>query len=511
MLRLGLVTLTAASVTGNTILMDASGSLNRQIPDVSITNGVVAVISSPGTSSSLGITSSDILSLDDSEGGVRLICRGATLNHGVSSAERTSLATTSLTAGSVVIDGVTEGDIEMGLRSSRHARTLTALIRARLAASTSQQLTVLLGVMGPVDEDVQEKLEAEVRAIFQAAAVEVSEGASFDDLYNIVAVSVDNPSDARQALATATEAAKSAGVQDASLSEQLSRAMSTVRETSVAGRPLDPPHIAQAFLACRQSYAKQARAVRAKVAAWRSRVARGLTVDGFGNEAEALMERTLVQGYDTETLASAGLPLVAPYRLELRIQLQTLVESAIQEMFAASVANLEKSTIKKFEAQLLRKQGSASSEESAFDDNKAAMRNAAYQFDSTMGDMEVPSLGLTKEKASQEMSIKLNDALIAFPDSPAAKLKRTREVTKVTSKEKKPSQRSVDLGLDLVAMIRPDGFGSLQGFAGYQLGGNSVTVGVHNDADDPQVISQFGGVRPPLLRVQPKLRVDVEL
>jgi hypothetical protein len=42
-------------------------------------------------------------------------------------------------------------------------------------------------------------------------------------------------------------------------------------------------------------------------------------------------------------------------------------------------------------------------------------------------------------------------------------------------------------------------------------GGNSITFGVHNDADDPQVISQFGGVRPPLLKVQPKLRVDVEL
>jgi hypothetical protein len=43
------------------------------------------------------------------------------------------------------------------------------------------------------------------------------------------------------------------------------------------------------------------------------------------------------------------------------------------------------------------------------------------------------------------------------------------------------------------------------------MGGNSLTFGVHNDADDPQTIAQFGGVRPPLLRVQPKLRVDVEL
>ena len=67
------------------------------------------------------------------------------------------------------------------------------------------------------------------------------------------------------------------------------------------------------------------------------------------------------------------------------------------------------------------------------------------------------------------------------------------------------------MALDMVAMIRPDGFGNLQGFAGYQLGPHSLTVGVHNDADDPGVISQFGGVRPPFLRFQPKLKLDVEL
>jgi hypothetical protein len=165
--------------------------------------------------------------------------------------------------------------------------------------------------------------------------------------------------------------------------------------------------------------------------------------------------------------------------------------------------------LKKFQAQLLRT--TSSSEESAFDDSAAAMRTWAYNFDSTMSELEVSSLGLTKDKASREMSAKLNEVLTEFPDSPQAQLKRLKQVKKTTSKERKPTQRAVDLGLDLVAMIRPDGFGSLQGFAGYQLGGNSITVGIHNDADDPQVIAQFGGVRPPLLRVQPKLRVDIEL
>lgn len=225
-------------------------------------------------------------------------------------------------------------------------------------------------------------------------------------------------------------------------------------------------------------------------------------------DAEALRRRTL-DGYDAETLASAGLSPVASYRLEIRTQLQDLVDTAIRDLFEEQVSNLEKSTIKKFQAQLLRT--TASSEESAFDDNAAAMRTWAYNFDSTMIELETPSLGLSKEKVCREMSAKLNEALVEFPDSAVAQIKRMKKVSKTVSKEKKPGQRAINFGLDLVAMIRPDGFGSLQGFTGYNVGGNSITVGVHNDADDPQVISQFGGVRPPLLRVQPKLRIDAEL
>ena len=49
----------------------------------------------------------------------------------------------------------------------------------------------------------------------------------------------------------------------------------------------------------------------------------------------------------------------------------------------------------------------------------------------------------------------------------------------------------MDIGLDLVAKIRPD-LEILPGFGGYQfLGGNNIIVGVHNYADDPGVISQL--------------------
>ena len=222
------------------------------------------------------------------------------------------------------------------------------------------------------------------------------------------------------------------------------------------------------------------------------------------------MRNRILSSFDSETLVAAGLPLVASYRLEMRNQLTSLVDSSIVELFGAQVTNLEKRTLKRIGSQLLKKLDVTPAEDVP-SENAAAIRAAMFTFDNVMSELEVPSLSLTKVKPCRDMEAKLTDEVINFSDSPAAQIKRTKKVTETVSKEKKPGQRSVDLGLDLVAVLRPDGFGSLQGFAGYQMGGNSITFGIHNDADDPATISQFGGVRPPLLRIQPKLRVDVEM
>jgi hypothetical protein len=223
-----------------------------------------------------------------------------------------------------------------------------------------------------------------------------------------------------------------------------------------------------------------------------------------------------MDSFDRDTISAAGITgSVASYRLEVRSKLQARVESAIRDLFETQVDILSKSTLKKFSGVLLRKHGKDNEgKEQFYNDNEAAVRSAAFVFDSSVEDLEVPSLSLTKAKASQEMSTQLNTALLTFPDSPAAKLKDMETVKNAVSKQKQPKQKgepSVDIGLDLVAMIRPDGFGNLQGFGGYQLGGNNIIVGIHNDADEPGVISQFGGKRPPFLRVQPKLKVDIEL
>jgi hypothetical protein len=303
--------------------------------------------------------------------------------------------------------------------------------------------------------------------------------------------------------------------------EVVPNVVSAVAEAYVAGSSTkgatttttaDPPAVVEAMLACEDAFARHARTARAKLYAWKSRTSRGLRVEKFGALAEALLKRTMAL-YDNDTMAAAGyLSSAAPYRLEKRSKLVKKIEEPIRQLFALQVSNLEKTTLQKFNAMLLRKHGKTSPATSDFyTENAAAMRSAAFAFDTAMTDLEIPSLSLTKAKPSQELNGKLNSLLTGFADSPEARLKLMKAIKQKANKQKKPTERSIDAGLDIVAMIRPDGFGTFQGFTGYQLGGNSITVGVHNDADDPGVISQFGGVRPPFIRVQPKLRLDVEL
>jgi len=485
--------------------MDASGSLRLKIPDAKTSQGVVSIVFSPDTKSFL-TDSDDILSLESTDPPC-LVCRGATLS-GKSVAEGSALSTSSVVSDAILIDGITRGDVEAGWSNSRHARTVTALFRARLSLSSASKQSLIFCVHAEITESEILHLLGEAKSLFAATAAEVKSDASFSEMYDISIVSVDSKMDADTALSNAFQHAEEMAEIDTSLASALEEAHNKVIRSGVAVAAKDPPHIAQAFLAVGNALTKQTRTMRAKVAIWNNRISRGLWMEGFGSEAESVRQRVLTS-FDSETLAAAGLPLVAAYRMEMRAQLSSFIENSIRNAFTLQVSNINKATEKKFRLRLLKK--IEVSPEEAKVETAVALQSALSNLEKTMAELEVPSLSLTKGKVLRDAESRLTDLGLAAADSPAAQLKRAKNVMKVTNKEKKPGQRSVGLGLDLVAMLRPDGFGNLQGFAGYQYGGNSFTFGVHNDADDPQTVAQFGGVRPPLLRIQPKLRVDVEL
>lgn len=170
-------------------LLDQSGTGTIRVPSTKIPTA--AVITSPGTKGSFYSgdayeDSSAVLACDDT----CLVCRGAQLK-GTSDQERTALATTSLVASVILVDGITLGDVQ-DLANGRHARTLTALFRTRLLLAVEEApQTLLLGVQGELSADQQRLVLTAVNMLFEAVAVEKKHSKSFQDLYNVQIVNVE--------------------------------------------------------------------------------------------------------------------------------------------------------------------------------------------------------------------------------------------------------------------------------------------------------------------------------
>lgn len=516
--------LSSSAAASSTTIIDATGALDRStnIPSSTGNNGIVAVLTSPGTPSFFDSSDGGVTLMSTNNGITVLSSPGATLS-GISSLARgNGAAAASIVSGSLILSGVTESDLEYGLDDTRHGHTLSQIFKASIEDSADDEsiqpksLFLVAPAGAEIDED---EVKADLLAIFETVKAEVGGQSTFDDLFALQIESVESEADAEKLMAKAAEAAsstKSINNISSAIASAYTKASASSAATSAASTSTSAT---AAILACDNSFARQSRTARAKLSSWKSRTSRGLTVDSFGSAAAQLMKRTM-ESYDRDTMTAIAAPAAAgsaaggaaSYRLEMRSKLQSKIESTIRDLFKVQVGILEKNTLKKFNSMLLRKHGKDNDGTEAFyNDNAAAVRTAAFTFESSVNELQIPSLSLTKVAAMQEINTKLNTALLDFPDSPAARLKNMKAVSRAVDKQKQPTERSLDFGLDLVAMIRPDGFGNLQGFAGYQLGGNNLIVGVHNDADAPDVISQFGGKRPPFIRVQPKLKVDVEL
>ena len=168
--------------------------------------------------------------------------------------------------------------------------------------------------------------------------------------------------------------------------------------TSIIGAEL--PSVTTSMLLCDDSFASIYRGARAKLMPWKSRVERGLLVDKFGTLASSLLEKTM-SSYDVDTISAAGTP-AAEYRLNVRAKLEARVEDAIRTLFDGQIVNLEKSTLNKFNASLLKQKNNKNAID--FDDNAAAKRSAAFAFDTAAQDLEVPSLSLRRSQFSQSIA-----------------------------------------------------------------------------------------------------------
>lgn len=163
--------------------MDASGKLQLPSPPDSIgaAKGIVTIVTSPGVPSSLvsdEIDEDALLSIYPGEGQATLFCRGSTLGP-LTSATISCLAAASAVSTVVLVEGLTEGDVEGGIADTRHARTLSVLFQSRLSGSisssslTPQTLILVVSIADSADWDEDSTsvtLRNEVRLLFDAAA-----------------------------------------------------------------------------------------------------------------------------------------------------------------------------------------------------------------------------------------------------------------------------------------------------------------------------------------------------
>lgn len=193
--------------SASTSIIDGNGVVTRNsIPSSSIgEKGIVAIISSPGTKSFFDTDDEGVTLSPYDDGGVSIISSpGATLSGTTSLSKGHGAAAASSVAGSVILNGITESDLENGLQDSRHGQTLTNIFRAKIeniaAAEDGVEVkaTKLFLVLPDVELD-EETIKADVRTIFDTALVESNVGAvGFESVFETNIVKAVNESDAKK-------------------------------------------------------------------------------------------------------------------------------------------------------------------------------------------------------------------------------------------------------------------------------------------------------------------------
>ena len=134
------------------------------------------------------------------------------------------------------------------------------------------------------------------------------------------------------------------------------------------------------------------------------------------------------------------------------------------------------------------------------------LRKCIFEYKTKISDLEDEKLNLilTEEKVNEFTTI-LTTVLSEFPESSQAKLLEIKKLEKKVKKKNKKNNsvnngrgrkrkgvaKLLGISLQLVGMLRPPGFGNLQGYVGYAtslLGFPlDLLLGIQNDGDSPEV------------------------
>lgn len=310
----------------------------------------------------------------------------------------------------------------------------------------------------------------------------------------------------RQALLRAEGALSVTTTPTNTLSNRLHDAWTEASQS--AQKPVLTPAQRQSLLQVEIAYASGLAQTEAMANQWRARVNNGKIIAKFGNRVNELVTGAKKSFYERTTGT-----LVVRERADRVQQLVSNILSIAKLLFAQQLLILEKEVTDEFKRDLLeilRKKP-----ESYSADQQQVIRDAIYRFKKASAELEGEGLGLSSSDVQAELSTKFQEEAKEFPESNAAKLDGLRRMEKQVKKpRRKKGKRAVNLTLNLVGMLRPPGYGNLQGFVGYNgLSFFGVPVetlfGVQNDGDAPEILGEDR--EQPILRLQPKVHFDIDL
>jgi hypothetical protein len=233
---------------------------------------------------------------------------------------------------------------------------------------------------------------------------------------------------------------------------------------------------------------------------WQSRVANGNIVGKFSERVNSLL-KSLKTDFNKRTAGS----LMLREKNDRLKKIINYVRTIATSIFRQQLSILETRTINKFRKTLIQIAASSppSEKDKAEDPSlnrgkeQQALRDAVFDFKASVADLESEELGFSSAETILLLTESLETILKEFPESAAYKLEEIKKLIKETKKPKpkKKKSRAFNIALNLVGMLRPPGFGNLQGFIGYatkiytkyQDIPLDLMLGFQNDGDSPEV------------------------
>mmetsp|Transcript_16667 Transcript_16667/g.51483 ORF Transcript_16667/g.51483 Transcript_16667/m.51483 type:complete len:309 (-) Transcript_16667:40-966(-) len=272
---------------------------------------------------------------------------------------------------------------------------------------------------------------------------------------------------------------------------------------------------AAAAYACETALAAEKAGAVPAVARWRRDVDDGrLCPKGWSDEASSLFSEALKR-FDAATRKHWASDNRGAARAKLAAYLAAEVGAAHDDQLAAAADR----RLRQLRAALARTHASGKR------DDEAELKAVEHAFDGDVARCRVAALELEGAPQRDAFLDAARQLVSDFETSPAAQLLATREARATAARDAKAAKRaaaaasskgaapklvpkSVNFALQLVGMLRPVGFGNMQGFASYAMGPHSLLFG-YSDDRDPN--GGMEGDEMPLFRLQPKVTVDVDM